>query len=115
MVVIEIRGMVGDHGVGFRLHHGLFNKLHQLQMGHGVHFNIGEISQDHPVHAQGFHAAHHIRVKLTVLRTESPGRRLGAHNTDIYLFTLLGQPVNRRTGAQNLVIRMGHNHQIGHT
>ena len=110
MVVIEIGGVMGNHGVRFRLHHSLLNKLHQFQMGYGVHFDVGKIPQNHPVHTQHFHAAHHIRLQLGILRPEGPGRRLGAHDYHINLFPFLGQTVNPRTGTQNLVIRMGNNH-----
>ena len=44
VVVVRVRGVVGDDGLRAEIRNAVLDKLYQLQMGHGVHLDVREIS-----------------------------------------------------------------------
>ena len=112
VVVVGVRGVVGDNGLRPEVVDAALDELHQLQVGDGVHFDVGEIRVVDPFHAQDLQRL--FLVQLQGAGAVQPRGGLADHDRHSDPVALLHQTVNGAARSARFIIRVGDNKQIIH-
>jgi hypothetical protein len=97
---------MGDEDVGAGLNDGALDELDNLEVGDGIHTNVGEGTQDRLFHPQNVRSASQIFGELRVLGAMHPSIDLATQDACTHGHTPAGQKARQSAGTQNLIVRV---------